>query len=354
MRSQQPRQRPLLILLGLALIACAQATSAQIQTPAPAQNPAALPAQTPAQPPSRTVRLNVIVTDESNRSVTNLRQEDFRVEEDGVPQTITQFARVELPVSYTLIIDNSGSFKKILEHMLRAGGALVSANKPGDETSVTRFIDSEKIEVVQDFTANRSQLMEGLDSMYVEGGQTAVVDAVYLSAERLGELRGGEIATRRRALILLSDGEDRGSYYKQRELQKLLRKLDVQVFVIGIVEFLSQKPGFRSKSSKEKAVALLNSMAKETGGRVFFPKDIKELQDAVNEIARDLRAQYTISYEPTNITADGRFRTIQVKLNFATTGGTHTVHTRSGYVAPGATDVKKKDSKDKSSRPKSQ
>jgi Ca-activated chloride channel family protein len=327
-------------------IARAQTTNTpQTQNPQ-TPNPATAQAQTSATAASGAVRLNVIVTDAANHSVGDLRQEDFRVEEDGSPQTITQFAREELPVSYTLVVDNSGSLRSIFEYILRAGAALVSVNKPGDETSLTRFVNSDNISVVQDFTANQSLLINGLESMYVEGGQTAVIDAVYLSAERLAS-RGAADGKRRRAIVLLTDGEDRASYYKQSELQKLLRQHDVQVFAIGIVAILSKQPGYVSKSSKEKATALLNTLSKESGGRAFFPKNVQELQEALGEIARDLRTQYVLGYQPTNVAANGRFREIQVKVNDSATGGKRTVHARAGYFAPGGKPDEKKDSKAK-------
>jgi len=298
------------------------------------------------------MRLNVIVSDESNRVVADLRREDFRVEEDGVPQTLTHFAREAAPVSYTLVVDNSGSLRSVLDNILRACATLVSANQPADETSVTRFVGSDQITVVEDFTDGQAALMKGLSGMYVEGGQTAVVDAVYLSALRVAERRTDEVG-RRRALVLLTDGEDRSSYYRPSELEKLLRKLDVQVFVIGIVSILDRNEGIISKSPRDKATAFLNSLARETGGRAFFPKNVKEMQEAVNEIARDLRTQYAISYQTSNPNRDGKFRKVQVKLSEATAGGKRTVHTRSGYFAPGGKDEGKKESKEKSPRPKS-
>jgi Ca-activated chloride channel family protein len=178
--------------------------------------------------------------------------------------------------------------------------------------------------------------------MYVEGGQTAVIDAVYLSAERVAERRVDEAGCRR-ALVLLTDGEDRVSYYKRSELQELLRKHDVQIFVIGVVSVLRKGEALFGKSPREKATAFLNSLTQETGGRSFFPKNVKEMQEAVEEIARDMRAQYAISYQTSNTNRDGKFRTIRVKLSeTAATGGKRTVHARSGYFAPSAKGTEKK------------
>jgi Ca-activated chloride channel family protein len=352
MKSEKSRTRRLPFLLGLMLVACcdagrAQVSNTQAQPPATAtQTPTPAAPQTTAQPAGAPVRLNVIVSDESKGVVGDLRREDFRVEEDGVPQTITHFAREESPVSYTLVVDNSGSLRGVLDDILRACAALVSANRPGDETSLTRFVGRDQIEVTQDFTAEQWRLVRAIESMYVEGGQTAIVDAVYLSAERVAERRTGE-AGRRRALVLLTDGEDRSSYYKQSDLQKLLRTHDVQVFVIGVVSVLGKGQALFGKGPRDKATAFLNGLAQETGGRAFFPKNAREMQEAVAEIARDLRAQYVISYHTSNANRDGKFRKIQVGLSETAGGGKRTVHARSGYFAPDAKGAEKKESKDK-------
>src|SRR5678809_688972 len=116
------------------------------------------------------------------------------------------------------------------------------SNKTGDETFLVRFISSDKIETVQDFTASKELLMDGLDSFYVEGGQTAIIDAVYLSAEHVSEYKkGDEGDRRRRALIVITDGEDRNSFYKQEQLFARLREEDVQIFVIGFVNELDKE-----------------------------------------------------------------------------------------------------------------
>jgi Ca-activated chloride channel family protein len=359
MKLQQPRHSRSLavVLLLLACVAVlAQSVNTQTQNPPP---PPAAPqptVQPPAQTPVQTVRLNVSVTDEaSNNLVTDLRQEDFRVEEDGVPQTITYFAREELPVSYALVMDNSGSLRSVLEYLIRAGEVVVSANQPGDETAIVRFVSGDNISLVQDFTASQSALIRGLESLYIEGGQTAILDAVYLTATRLGERRREE-SGRRRALILFTDGEDRMSFYKQSELQTLLRELDVQIFAVAIIANLSDTQGFTHKSAKEKALKLLNSLTQETGGRAFYPKNVKELQAAVNAITRELRTQYVVGYQSTNTARDGKFRKVQVKLNEAAGGGAakRNLRVRAGYFAPDAKALEKPASKDKSPRLKSQ
>lgn len=353
MKPQPPRARRLLIPLALVLLACpvarAQAARPQTQNPAAGDRATARPAaQAVAPGASRPVRLSVIVSDKTGAFVGDLRREDFRVEEDGVAQSITHFAVEESPVSYTLVVDNSGSLRSVLEHLLGAGAALVSANRPGDETSLTRFVGRDNVKVLRDFTADEPALMSGLASMYVEAGQTAVIDAIYLSAQRVVGRRIDEGGRRRRALVLLTDGEDRASRYRPGDLHDLLRRLDVQVFVIGITTLLPNEGIIRN--TRGKATNFLKSLAQETGGRAFFPKNAGELQDAANHIARDLRRAYSINYQPSKANPDGKLRKIQVKLVAPATRGKLTVHARSGYFAPGAKGEGKKEPKEKSSR----
>jgi len=156
-------------------------------------------------------------------------------------------------------------------------------------------------------------LDDGLDSFYVEGGQTAIIDAVYLSAEHVSDYRKGD--RRRRALIVITDGEDRNSFYKPEQLFTRLREEDVQIFVIGFVNELDKDAGLIRKSPREKAVNLIKKLASETGGRAFFPDSIAELPQIANEIIRDLRTQYIIAYNPTNKTPDGAFRAIKVTVD---------------------------------------
>jgi Ca-activated chloride channel family protein len=293
----------------------------------PPPPPRLKPTPTPTPPPeidpgdritidADLVQLHVRVIDRNNRPINNVGQNEFHVFEDGVPQTIETFTREEVPISYGLAVDTSGSLRSQLQSVIDAGKTIINSNKPGDETFLVRFISSDKIETVQDFTANKELLMDGLDSFYVEGGQTAIIDAVYLSAEHVSEYRkGDEGDRRRRALIVITDGEDRNSFYKQEQLFARVREEDVQIFVIGFVNELEKEAGLIRKSPREKAVNLIKKLASETGGRAFFPESISELPQIANEIIRDLRTQYVIANNPTNKTPDGTFRAIKVTVD---------------------------------------
>jgi len=262
------------------------------------------------------VNLNVRVVDRNNRSIGTLRQEDFKIYEDNVVQSIEFFTRSEVPTNYSLVIDNSNSLRPQIEQVIEAGKIIINSNLPGDETSIIRFVSSEKIEILRDFTNDRADLSETLDNLYTEGGQTAIIDAMYLAAEKVNsyEKSVNPNDRKRRALILVSDGEDRDSFYKEKQLFDLLKEIDVQIYAIGFVSNLDKEGGFISKSPQGKAKALLERLASETGGKVYFPNDVSELKNIAVDISRELRTQYSIGYVPTNDRKDGSFRNIKVAV----------------------------------------
>lgn len=260
------------------------------------------------------VNLNVRVIDRNNRPINNLRQQEFKVYEDNVLQPITAFTKAEVPTNYSLVLDNSGSLRNQIDKVIEASKIIVATNKPEDETSVIRFVSSDKIEIVQDFTPNKTDINDALESLYVEGGQTAIIDAVYLAAQKVDEYEKSRNPNdkKRRALILVSDGEDRDSFYKEPQLFELLRESDVQIFTVGFVTDLSKEGGFISKSPQGKAKAFLQRLATETGGKSYFPSSINELNGIAQDIASELRTQYLVSYAPTNEKKDGSLRNIKV------------------------------------------
>ncbi|HEX8708715.1 MAG TPA: VWA domain-containing protein [Pyrinomonadaceae bacterium] len=280
------------------------------------------------------VNLNVRVIDRNNRPINDVRQDEIRVFENGVPQQVFSFSREEVPISYGLAIDTSGSLRAQLPQVIEAGKVIINSNKPGDETFLVRFISSDKIEQVQDFTSKKEDLLDALETFYTEGGQTAILDAVYVSAEHVAEYKkGDDNDRRRRALIVVTDGEERGSTYKKEELFARLREADVQIYVIGFVGELEKEGGFIRKSKHDEAVDLLNRLAKETGGRAFFPESLSDLPKISAEIVRDLRTQYVVSYSPTNKERDGSYRAIRVTIADTPGKDKRIALTRAGRIA---------------------
>ncbi|MCA1629182.1 MAG: VWA domain-containing protein [Acidobacteria bacterium] len=279
-----------------------------------AQPTQAQPADQPGAQPA--VKLGFHVVDGANHAVADVRREDVSLTVDGAPQTITYFAREESPVSYGLVIDNSGSVRQILDLLARTAGTLVAANRPEDEAFVMRFVDQRRTNILEDFTSDKQSLASALSDMYVEGGQTAVIDAIYRAAEHTAGHAG---ANRRLALVVITDGEDRGSTHKLEELTQLLRREGVRVFVIGLTGLLDKTGGFIQKSSREKASELLETIAHESGGRAFFPTFGKtvgaDLTLALNEIGESLRSQYVVGFTPSSAGADEKFHRVQIRIS---------------------------------------
>ena len=311
-------------------------------TPPPDPNSAEIDENSKIVVNTELVTLHVRVIDRNNHPINNIRKDDFKVLEDNVPQPIFSFTEEEVPVIYGLAVDTSGSLRPQFEQVINASKSIINSNKKGDETFLERFISSDKIETIQDFTASKDSLMDGLDQLYIEGGQTAVIDGVYLAAQHVAEYKkGSDDDRRRRALIVVTDGEDRASYYPEAQLFQALREEDVQIYVIGFVNELDADKGLIRKSPRDKAVNLINRLASETGGRAFFPQSIAELPQIANEIVRDLRTQYVISYDPTNKAHDGTFRAIKVLVAQPTGSDRRIALTRNGRTAnPAATAAK--------------
>ncbi len=293
-------------------------------TPAVSATPTVTPSPAPAETPveddeilrvnTEEISLNVRVVDSNNRSVNNLNESHFRVYEDDVLQPITSFTTAEVPIINALVIDNSRSLRSQLSKVIEAGKIIVGTNRPKDESTIVRFVSKDKIEVVQDFTTNKSSLNNALDNLFVEGGQTAIIDAVYQTAKKVEQYQNSQKKedVKLRALILVSDGDDRGSSYKEQQLFELLRESNVQIYAVGFVNDLSKESDASGINRQEKAKTLLTRLAQETGGKVYFPNSIDELPKIASDISGELRTQYLISYAPTNENRDGSFRKIKV------------------------------------------
>jgi Ca-activated chloride channel family protein len=291
------------------------------------------PAQAVAQP--ATVKLSVLVLDKKGQPVTDLGREDFQVFEGDEPRAVSFFSKEDVPVSYGLLIDSSGSLRPQFPKIIEAGKLIVSGGGPADETFLVRFISSDKIELAQEFTADKAALQDRIGTFKVEGGQTALIDALYHSAAYLAQRKPEEDVTRRRrALILVSDGEERGSHRRPEELIQFLRKADIQVFSIGVVSDLDEEGGYIRKAPRAKAVELLEGLAKETGGRAFIVESPSELHDAALELARHLHSQYLIGYNAACKPGKDAYCKVRVKLTDAPGRGKLKVLARAGYTAP--------------------
>lgn len=283
------------------------------------------------------VSLKVRVVDGGNRPIRNLDQTQFKIYEDDVLQPIASLTTAQAPVINALVIDNSRSLRTQLGKIIEAGKIIVGSNLPQDESAVVRFVSRDKIEVAQDFTPDKTLLDNALDNLFVEGGPTAMIDAIYQTTKKIDAYQKSENRedVKTRALILVSDGDDRNSFYNESELLNLLRQSQVQIYAVGFVSNLNASPEADGSSRQQKAKDLLTRLARETGGKVYFPASISELPPIAADISGEIRTQYLISYTPTNETRDGAFRKIKVVVAEGANNEKRTAISRTGRtVAP--------------------
>ncbi|MDQ3802653.1 MAG: VWA domain-containing protein [Acidobacteriota bacterium] len=194
-----------------------------------------------------------------------------------------------LPVSYGIVADNSASLRDQTNYIVRASQEIIGSGRPEDEVFLVRFTGRKNIKRVHGLTRDKKAVSDAAEDFFVEYGQTAVIDAVYESAEYLARQVPPENAGRRRALVLITDGEERDSRRKVKELLTLLGEKKIRVFVIGFVEHLKGRRGFLAAQAHSRAVTLLNQLAEATGGRAYFPKNTNQLREAVAGISEGLR-----------------------------------------------------------------
>jgi Ca-activated chloride channel family protein len=277
------------------------------------------------------VQLPISVLDKEGRPVNGLTKDHFQIFEDKIQQTIKTFKHEDIPLSIGLIIDNSGSMRNKRERVNSAALAFVRESNPDDETFIVNFDDSAYLE--QDFTGSIGDLIDALDNIDARG-ETALYDAVYLSADHV---KAGK--KDKKALLLITDGEDNVSKYGINKVYEALKQSKVTLYAVGLLEENDQRGGLFKKPPSKKAKEDLEKFAEITGGQAFFPKNLDEVEDLVKHIAHDLRNHYTVSYTPTNAKLDGSFREITVKLNPPKNLGKLTWHTKQGYYAPKAEPV---------------
>lgn len=282
------------------------------------------------------VLLDVTVLDQSNQPAMDLKQDQFQVLEDKVPQKIEFFSRDQVPVSFVFAIDTSGSMRGRLDTVIKASVNLVKESRESDEMAIIEFKDQP--ELLTEFTTDTMDVIDTLQGL-IASRQTAMLDALYLAADYANK----EGRNRRKAVIVVTDGLDKDSYYKFNEVVSHLQELDVQVYLIGFTSELSKDGGIFRKSEKGNAETLLNKLAAETGGTAFFPTELSQVHTIAQQISSDLRTQYSIGYYPTNSKRDGTFRQVKVQVN---AGSRKLVaRSRNGYTAPKEGEVRRSPSK---------
>jgi VWFA-related protein len=277
------------------------------------------------------VQLPISVLDAKGRPVDGLTKDNFQIFEDNGLQQIKLFRHEDIPLSLGLVIDNSGSMRNKRERVNSAALSFVRESNPEDETFIVNFDDSAYLE--QDFTGSIGDLIDALDQLDTRG-ETALYDAVFLSVDHV---KAGK--KDKKALLLISDGEDNVSKYGFNKVVEALRESKVTLYAIGLLEDNDQRGGLFKKPPSKKAKENLEKFAEITGGQAYFPKSLDEVEEIVKDIAHDLRNHYTVGYTPTNRKMDGSWREIRVKVNPPKTVSKISVRTKQGYYAPTAEPV---------------
>ena len=275
------------------------------------------------------VELDVTVIDQNNIPVFNLNKDNFTVYENKIKQPIESVGREEVPISYGVVIDASGSMRSKLDEVSSATVSLLRQMRPDDEGFVAQF--KYETELIQGFTRDRRKLEKAIGDVSTGGG-TALLDAIITTADYATK----KAKLRRKALIIISDGLDRNSAMREKQVIDAIKESDVQVYLIGLVDeedATSMSGGNPYKNYPfNQAKNLLTRLADESGGRAFFPKDVSEVNSIVSQISKDLRTQYIIRYYPTEINRNGTYRAVRVDIN--TKDNRRLVaRTRQGYFA---------------------
>ena len=271
--------------------------------------PRTVPASPDAPRPAATLRVDsrlvlvpVSVCDPQNRPVTGLEKEHFRVFDDKVEQTITQFGMEDEPVAVGLVFDISGSMGDKLRLSRMAASKFFDTANADDEFFLVEFNDVPKIMVplTRDFEEIQNQL-----TFAQSKGRTALLDAIFLA---LHELKRSQ--KKRKALLIISDGGDNASRYTETEVRNTVRESDVLIYAMGVYE----APGARNRSPEEAAgPGLLSELSEQTGGR-HYPVSAAEMPDIAAKIGIELRNRYIIGYSPTDQVRDGRYHHVLIKL----------------------------------------
>jgi Ca-activated chloride channel family protein len=266
------------------------------------------------------VLVPVTITDPLNRLVTGLEKEDFQVYENNGEQKIESFACEDAPVSIGIIFDLSGSMTSKLLRAREAILQFIKTANPQDEFFVIGFND--RPELIEDFTSSVEDIQARLATVHA-GHRTALLDAIYYGINKMADAHH-----ERKALLIVSDGGDNRSRYTEGEVKAKVREADVEIYSIGIFDPYAPTPEERTGPQ------LLDDVSTATGGRLFRVDDVDEMSDIAEKISTELRNQYVIGYKPKDLSRDGKWRKVKVKVNPPPGLPPLTVYARTGYYAP--------------------
>ncbi len=279
---------------------------------AAAAEPAPLGAQARPQGPVfgtgiEIINLSLSVTDGRNNFVTDLAQRDFAVFEDGIRQELSLFTHEDLPISLVLLIDTSASMEEKLKTAQDAAIRFTKTLRTQDLAQVVQF--NERAIPLQAFTSDLPALEKAIRSTEASG-PTALHNALYVALKDLSrDKKAAEL--RRRAIVILSDGEDTASLVTDDQVLELARKSEINIYAISLRPARAQD---RQRQAFSQAEYLINALTRETGGRAYFPVSIGELDSVYDRIAEELRTLYSVGYVSANVRRDGKWRRIVVRV----------------------------------------
>jgi Ca-activated chloride channel family protein len=269
------------------------------------------------------VVLHTTVIDDRGKFADGLKAENFRVFEDKVEQKLTTFKREDVPVSMGLVIDNSGSMRDKRPRVNEAALTLVESSNPQDEAFVVNFNDDFYLDLDKDFTNSIPELKEALERIDSRGS-TALFDAIIGSLDHLKKA-----ARDKRVLLVVTDGEDNSSHNSLEKTVREIQKTDTVIYTIGLL-------GDEKRKEKNSAMKALRHIAEASGGLAFFPESVDDVHAICEQVAHDIRNQYTLAYYPSNTRKDGTFRAVSVQVIPPRGRGKLVARTRNGYYAPNA------------------
>lgn len=316
--------------LSVVFVITAAALSASAQKPKPAPTPPPGEPQGTERILIRRVRLPITVTDKKGNFVPGLTKNDFTILEDKVPQTIETFSddlSQTTPLYVAVLMDTSPSTAgKLKFQQESAMNFIQTVVKPRKDRVLFGTFDDE-IKLLQDFTDKLDLLDKAVYGVKKMGKQTALFDAVWqFCDEKMRSVPG------RRVLLIVTDGEDTYSRANLRDAIDIAQRTETTIFAISTkAGFLSTVPGVEAGQVADKKDKDLMTLSEETGGMAFFTGDMLSLERSFTKISKELRAQYLVTYDPTNKHYDGTFRKIDVKLSDG--HGDLKVRTKRGYKA---------------------
>ena len=314
----------LLVCFGLSLGTIAPTARAQNlppnipPPPTPGQQGTALKSTTDL------VVLHATVVDEKGQFVTGLEKDNFKVYEDKVEQKLSVFTHEDVPVTMGLVIDNSGSMKEKRPQVNAAALSFVKTSNPNDEVFVVNFNDEYYLDLDEDFTANQDELREALEKIDTRGS-TALRDAIIGS---LDHLKKGH--KDKRVLLVITDGDDDASRSSLSQTMKSAEESNATIYAIGVFSDDDRK---NDKKMVRRSRKELSELTEATGGMAYFPETLDDVTPICEQVAKDIRNQYTLGYYPTNSAKDGTFRSVAVQVLSTEGHGKVSVRARTGYYA---------------------